>query len=385
MTGQFMHAPHRLRSGGLIDRTRSLTFSFDGRAYRGHPGDTLASALIANGVKVVARSFKYHRARGILSAGSEEPNALVELRAGARCEPNTRATTIELYEGLLAQSQNRWPSLRFDLQAVNSAIAPILSTGFYYKTFMWPPKFWEKIYEPLIRGAAGLGRAAAQEDPDTYEKAFLHCDVLIVGGGATGLMAALAAGRTGARVVLADEDFRLGGRLLSENSVVGERSAADWATHVVAELQALPDVRILSRTTVIGVYDGGTYSAIERVSDHVEVPPEFEPRQRLWRIFAKRCVVAAGAIERPLVFGDNDRPGVMLASAVRTYLNRYAAVPGHRAVVFGAGDDIATTVRDLVRAGSTVEAVVDARTTVAERVRAAAKAAGARLVADGVL
>src|SRR5262245_34581558 len=326
MTGQFIDARKRLRSGGLIDRTRSLLFSFDGRAYRGHPGDTLASALIANGVKVVARSFKYHRPRGILSAGSEEPNALVELRAGARCEPNTRATTVELYQGLLAKSQNRWPSLRFDLQAINSAIAPILSTGFYYKTFMWPPAFWEKVYEPLIRRAAGLGRASAQEDPDTYEKAYLYCDVLIVGGGATGLMAALAAGRTGARVVLADEDFRLGGRLLSENQVVGGRSAANWAAHVVAELQALPDVRILSRTTVVGVYDGGAYSAIERVNDHVEVPPEFEPRQRLWRIFAKRCVLAAGAIERPLVFGDNDRPGVMLASAVRTYLNRYAAV-----------------------------------------------------------
>ena len=385
MTGEFMHAKQRLHSGGLIDRTRSLTFYFDGRAYRGHPGDTLASALIANGVKLVARSFKYHRPRGILSAGSEEPNALVELRAGARREPNTRATTVELYEGLLAKSQNRWPSLRFDVQAINSAIAPMLATGFYYKTFMWPPAFWEKIYEPLIRRAAGLGTAATQEDSDTYEKAFLHCDVLIVGGGATGLMAALAAGRTGARVVLADEDFRLGGRLLSENRVVGERSAAEWAAHVVAELQALPDVRILPRTTVIGVYDGGTYSAIERVNDHVAVPPEFEPRQRLWRIFAKRCVLTAGAIERPLVFGDNDRPGVMLAGAVRTYLNRYAAVPGHRAVVFGVGDDITTTVNDLIRAGSTVEAVVDARTTVPEHVRAAAKAAGARLVAGGVV
>src|SRR5262245_24782108 len=357
MIAASIRARQRLRSGGLIDRTRALTFYFDGCAYRGHPGDTLASALLANGVKVVARSFKYHRPRGILSAVCEEPNALVGLLAGARCEPNTRATTVELYEGLFAKSQNRWPSLRFDLQAINSAIAPILSTGFYYKTFMWPPAFWEKVYEPLIRRAAGLGKASAQEDPDSYEKAYLHCDVLVVGGGATGLMAALAAGRTGARVVLADEDFRLGGRLLSENRVVSDRSAAEWAAHVVAELQALPDVRILSRTTVIGVYDGGTYSAIERVNDHLALPPKFDPRHRLWRIVAKRCVLAAGAIERPLVFGDNDRPGVMLAGAVRTYLNRYAAVPGHRAVVFGVGDDIATTVEDLVRAGASVEAV----------------------------
>ncbi len=222
----------RRPSGGLIDRSRSLSFSFDGHSYRGHPGDTLASALLANGVHLVGRSFKYHRPRGILTAGPEEPNALVELRAGARREPNTRATTAELYDGLVAASQNRWPSLRFDLLAVNSLIAPMLSAGFYYKTFMWPASFWEKVYEPLIRRAAGLGRAARQEDPDGYEKAFLHCDVLVVGGGPAGLMAALAAGRTGARVVLCDEDFRLGGRLIAENLIVAGRSSGEWAADI---------------------------------------------------------------------------------------------------------------------------------------------------------
>ena len=315
-------------SGGLIDRSRTLAFSFDGHSYRGHPGDTLASALLANGVHLVGRSFKYHRPRGILTAGPEEPNALVELRTGARREPNTRATTAELYDGLIATSQNRWPSLRFDLMAVNSLIAPILSAGFYYKTFMWPASFWEKVYEPLIRRAAGLGRASGQEDPDGYEKAFLHCDVLVVGGGPAGLMAALAAGRTGARVVLCDEDFRLGGRLIAENLVVAGRSSGEWAADAQAELAALPNVRIMRRTTVVGAYDGGTYSALERVNDHVAEPPAYEPRQRLWRILAKRCVLAAGAIERPLVFGDNDRPGIMLAGAVRAYLNRYAVGAG---------------------------------------------------------
>src|SRR5262245_29068095 len=210
----------RMPRGGLIERARTLTFAFDGGSYHGHPGDTLASALLANGVHLVGRSFKYHRPRGILTAGPEEPNALVELRTGARLEPNTRATTAQLYDGLVAASQNRWPSLTFDLLAVNSLIAPILSAGFYYKTFMWPASFWEKVYEPLIRRAAGLGRAAGREDPDTYEKAFLHCDVLVVGGGPAGLMAALAAGRTGARVVLCDEDFRVGGRLIAENLIV---------------------------------------------------------------------------------------------------------------------------------------------------------------------
>jgi heterotetrameric sarcosine oxidase alpha subunit len=375
----------RLPAGGLIDRSRELVFSFDGRGYRGHPGDTLASALVANGVRLVGRSFKYHRPRGILTAGPEEPNALVELRSGARREPNTRATTAELYDGLDAVSQNRWPSLKFDLLSLNSLIAPVLSAGFYYKTFMWPASFWEKVYEPLIRRAAGLGRASGENDPDTYEKAFLHCDVLVVGGGPAGLMAALAAGRTGARVVLCDEDFRLGGRLLAESLVVGEHSSAEWAAHIAAELAALPDVRILPRTTVVGSYDDGTYSALERVNDHVAEPPEHEPRQRLWRIFAKRCVLAAGAIERPLVFGDNDRPGVMLAGAVRAYLNRYAAAPGRNAVVFAASDETARTVGDLSRAGVRVEAIVDPRTEVPASIEAAASAAGARLLAGGAV
>jgi sarcosine oxidase subunit alpha len=374
-----------LPSGGLIDRSRALAFTFDGRRYGGHAGDTLASALLANGVHLVGRSFKYHRPRGILTAGPEEPNALVELRQGARREPNTRATAAELYHGLIAASQNRWPSLRFDLLAINSLISPVLSAGFYYKTFMWPAAFWEKVYEPLIRRAAGLGRASAQEDPDTYEKAFLHCDVLVVGAGPAGLMAALAAGRTGARVVLCDEDFRLGGRLIADYRVVADRSSADWATHTQAELAALSNVRILSRTTVVGVYDGGTYSALERVNDHVAEPPEYEPRQRLWRIFAKRCVLAAGAIERPLVFGDNDRPGIMLAGAVRAYLNRYAVAPGLRAVVFGTNDEMARTIADLNRAGVHVEAIVDARASVPGSIEAAAKSADARLIAGGAI
>ena len=381
-------ARRRLRTVGRCSSiaAKSLSFSFDGRGYRGHPGDTLASALLANGVHLVGRSFKYHRPRGILTAGPEEPNALVELGEGARREPNTRATTAELYDGLVAASQNRWPSLRFDLLAINSVLAPILSAGFYYKTFMWPAAFWEKVYEPLIRRAAGLGRAAGEDDPDTYEKAFLHCDVLVVGGGAAGLMAALAAGRAGARVVLCEQDFRLGGRLIAERRALDERSSADWAAHIAAELAALPDVRILPRTTVFGVYDHGTYAALERVNDHVAAPPEHEPRQRFWRILAKRCVLAAGAIERPLVFGDNDRPGVMLAGAVRTYLNRYAVAPGRRAVVFANNDETARTVADLARAGIARRGRRrSARRASRGSIEAAAKAADARLIAGGAV
>jgi sarcosine oxidase subunit alpha len=352
---------NRLRESGLIDRSKSVRFSFDGETLTGHPGDTLASALLANGVKLVGRSFKYHRPRGILTAGSEEPNALVELRSGARREPNTRATTIELYEGLEAASQNRWPSLKFDVLAANQLLAPIFGAGFYYKTFMWPASFWEKVYEPAIRRAAGLGYAADLPEPDHYEKAHAFCDVLVIGAGPAGLAAALAAARSGARVILAGEDFRLGGRLLAERHEIDGAPALDWVAAAEAELESLPDCRILRRTTVFGVYDGGTYAALERVNDHVPVPPAHEPRQRVWRIVAKRAVLAAGAIERPIVFGDNDRPGVMLAGAVRAYVNRFGVAPGHRAVVFADNDDGPRTAADLAEAGVEVAAVIDAR------------------------
>ena len=378
--------PFRLAAGGLVDRGRPLAFSFDGRRYQGLAGDTLASALVANGVRLVGRSFKYHRPRGLLSAGPEEPNGLVELRPdGDRREPNSRATTVELHDGLAARSQNRWPSLGFDLMAVNGLAAPLIRAGFYYKTFMWPAAFWEKVYEPLIRRAAGLGRAAEGADPDHYEKAHLFCDLLVVGSGPAGLMAALAAGRAGARVVLCEEDFRLGGRLIAERTEVGGASGADWVAGILAELDSLDSVVILRRTTVYGAYDHGTFGAVERVSDHLAEPPAHAPRQRAWRIVAKRVVLAAGAIERPLVFGDNDRPGVMLAGAVRTYLNRFGALPGRTAVIFANNDAAATTALDLAAAGAHVAAIVDPREEPGEAVRAAAKASGARLIAGGVV
>lgn len=377
--------PNRIATGGIVDRSRTLQFTFDGVNYIGHPGDTIASALLANDVMLTGRSFKYHRPRGILSAGSEEPNALVELRRGLFREPNTKATMAELYDGLEASSQNRWPSLSFDVMSINSILSPIFVAGFYYKTFMWPAAFWERIYEPAIRRAAGLGRAAAGADPDTYEKATAFCDVLVIGAGPAGLAAALSAARSGARVILADENFALGGRCLDDGRQIDGRAVASSVADVEAELQAIADVQILRRTTVFGAYDGGTYGAVERVCDHLAAVPKGLPRQRLWRLVAKQTILTSGATERPIVFGGNDLPGVMLAGSVRTYINRFGVVPGKRAVVFANNDDAATTIHELRLAGAEVVALIDSRRAPGPRVRAIAETAGVQLISGGVV
>ncbi|MBP7336568.1 sarcosine oxidase subunit alpha family protein [Niveispirillum sp.] len=360
----------RLATGGQIDRSSPHNFTFDGRAYQGFAGDTLASALIANGVRLVGRSFKYHRPRGVLSAGPEEPNALVTLGAGAHREPNTRATLVELFDGLQAGSQNRWPNLRFDLLALNQMVSPLLVAGFYYKTFMWPASFWERVYEPLIRRAAGLGHLSTLPDPDHYDREHGFCDLLVIGGGPAGLASALAAGRAGLRVILACEDFRWGGRLLSERHVIADQAGDTWAAQVVEELASMPNVRMLGRTTIVGAYDGREYVAVERVGDPLAPAPSARPRQRLWKIVARETVLASGAIERPLVFGGNDRPGVMLASAVSSYINRFAAVPGKRAVIFTTGDSGWRTAADLIAAGAELVALADARDEVPAAIRA---------------
>ncbi len=360
-------------TGGLIDRGRTLRFTFNGRAFAGHPGDTLASALIANGQRLVGRSFKYHRPRGIVSAGPEEPNALVELHDGARREPNTRATVTELADGLVARSQNHRGPLAFDPMAAADLLSPFLGAGFYYKTFMWPRRLWEKLYEPAIRAAAGLGRLSGEPDPDIYDKGFLHADLLVIGAGPAGLMAALTAARAGVRVILADEDFVMGGRLNAETLAVDDRPGHEWAAATVAELAAL-GVRLMPRTTVYGVFDHGIYGALERRTDGAD-----KPRHVLWRIYARRAVLAAGATERPIAFPDNDRPGIMLAGAVRAYANRFAAAPGTRVAVFTNNDDGWRTVHDLREKGVEVAAVVDSREATPEPPAGVAVHRGARV------
>jgi methylglutamate dehydrogenase subunit C len=350
----------RIDGKGLIDRTKPVRFRFDGKDYAGYAGDTLASALLANDVRLVGRSFKYHRPRGVMTAGSEEPNAMVEVLEGDQQTPNVRATMQEVFEGLTARSQNRWPSLRWDAMSINDALAPFFSAGFYYKTFMWPRPFWEAIYEPLIRRAAGLGRLSGLRDDSPYEQAYAHCDLLVIGAGPAGLMAALTAARAGADVILADEGARMGGRLLSETITLDGKSGADWVDGVLAELAAMPNVRLMPRTTVTGAYDHGSYGALERVGLHLAPKPHL-PRECFWRIRAARAILCAGAIERGIAFAANDRPGIMMAGAVRAYLNRYGVAPGKRVTIFANNDDARRTARDLAAAGVTVAALIDPR------------------------
>ena len=352
--------PNRLDAGGRIDRSKPLSFSFNGKVYRGFAGDTLASALLANGVSIVGRSFKYHRPRGIVGAGSEEPNAILQVGTGESTQPNLRATQVELYEGLTARTTKGWPSVKFDLTAINDAVSRVLGAGFYYKTFMYPRKLWD-FYERLIRASAGFGEAPGGPDPDHYEHRNAHCDVLVAGAGPAGLMAALAAGRAGARVIIADEQPEFGGSLLASNDPVEHQFATDWVAEVVAELDRMPEVIRLPRSTVFGYYDQNFLTIVERCTEHLGERLHTEIRQREWRVRARRVVLAQGAIERPLVFSNNDRPGVMLASAVSTYINRYAVCPGRHAVIFTNNDGAYQTALDLRGAGGHVEAVVDCR------------------------
>jgi len=386
-----MSQPCRLPAGGRIDRGTLLAFRFNGRHYEGHQGDTLASALLANGVSVIARSWKYHRPRGIVASGVEEPNAVVQLETGARTVPNARATEVELYDGLVAASVNAWPSVDFDVMAVTGLFARFMPAGFYYKTFMWPQSFWMK-YEHLIRKASGLGTSPTEPDPDHYDKMNAHCDVLVVGGGPAGLAAAWSAGKSGARVILADEQSEFGGSLLAHRDLaaVAIDPASDgsidgatpmvWVARTVANLKAMPEVRLLPRSTAFGYHDHNFLTIAERLTDHVPPGQRRGPRERVWRVRAKQVVLATGASERPLVFGNNDRPGVMLASAVSTFVNRYGVRPGARAVVFTNNDSAYRTALCLAAAGIDVAAVVDPRPAPAGELPGRVRKAGIEVI-----
>ena len=357
-----MGQAYRLATGGRIDRAKRIAFRFNGRVIEGYQGDTVASALLANGVHFVARSFKYHRPRGILSHCSEEPNALLAVDRGpGRGDPNNRATVVEATEGLAVASQNHWPALAFDIGAVNDFLSPVLVAGFYYKTFKWPRSFWDTVYEPKIRAAAGLGRAPSGRDADRYAHRHAHCDILVVGAGPAGLAAALAASKAGKQTILADEQAAPGGSLLHDvTSTIDGGPAQSWVAHTVAVLRTRENVVVLPRTTAFGYYNHNQVALVERVTDHLAMPPTNMPRERIWQVRAAQVVLATGAHERPLVFADNDRPGIMLAESVRVFVNRYAVAPGRKVVFATSGASAYGAAADANAAGLSVT-VMDMR------------------------
>ncbi len=345
--------------GRLVNKNKAVSFTFNGKHLQGFEGDTLASALLANDQMLVGRSFKYHRPRGVVASGAEEPNGLVNMGKGGTFEPNQRITTTELFDGLTATSQNHWPSLEFDVGAINTALSRFLPAGFYYKMFMYPRPFWKHVYEPFIRQSAGLGKAPKDRDADTYEHFNVHVDVLVVGGGIAGLAAAQAAGERGARVLLVEQTAHWGGRAAVDSPEIDGQPAAEWITSTVQALEEMENVAIRTRCMGAGVYDHGYALAYERLTDHA---PEIDgPRHRLWRIRAKQIVTATGAIERPLSFAGNDIPGVLLASAVRDYVVNYGVSIGDRTLVVTNNDDAYRTAIMLKQAGLDVPAIVDAR------------------------
>ena len=365
---------YRLSNGGRIDRSQLVTFSFDGATYSGFAGDTLASALLANGVTLFGRSFKYHRPRGLMAAGTEEPNALVSVTRGpGRFTPNFRATGVELHDGLVAVSQNRWPSLKTDFGAINDRLSVFFPAGFYNKTFMWPRSFWDKLYEPIIRRMAGLGDAPTQEDPDIYASTYAHCDLLIIGAGPAGIDAALAASATNKRVIIIDEQDELGGGALCDPALW------PWLDRSVNALASAAGVTVLTRTTAFGYYHDNFIGAVQRLTDHLaDGGPngEYAPREKLWRIRAGEVILAQGAIERPLVFDGNDTPGVMLSSAAKTYANRYGVSVGKSVALMASHDSGWHDVFALAKAGVGIAAIIDARNDVDAALLAAADQLG---------
>ncbi len=328
----------RLDKGGLINRDKKLSFKFNGKKYFGYEGDTLASALIANGVHLVGRSFKYHRPRGFFGAGVDEPYAIVQMNRNNEVDPNVRATEQELFEGLEAKSVNCWPNVDFDIGAINNFLGKFFPAGFYYKTFMWPKSFWYKLYEPIIRKAAGFGAASIKHDKEKYEHKYEYCDLLITGSGPSGLASAYAAAQNGAKVILAEDKSRFGGSLLTSEVTIGNQSGKEWAEKIISELKLMPNVVVKNRSQVFGYYDHNMLVMSERVSDHLPKTEKYIPKQRLWYIRAKEVIISSGSIERPIVFGNNDTPGVMLSSAAKEYLKIYGVLVGKKPLIFTNND-----------------------------------------------
>jgi len=354
----------RLDKAGYISRDKKISFKFNGKKYFGYEGDTLASALLANGIHLVGRSFKYHRPRGFVGAGVDEPNAHVQLYNGAKTEPNAIATSVELVEGLIATSQNCWPSVSFDFGAINNLLNKFFPAGFYYKTFMWPSSFWKK-YEYFIRHSAGLGKSPTKSDPDIYDHKYIHCDVLVVGAGISGVIAAKTAAKNNLKTLLVDEKNELGGTTIyqdSENYKIENQISSNWLKNEINELKQLSNLKIKTRTSVAAFHGYNFLLARENFTDHLNKnEKKGKIRQRLLKIRAKKVIIATGALERPMIFNNNDRPGVMLSSAVKKYANYYGVISGKKTVFFTNNDSAYESAISLNKKGINVEAIIDIR------------------------
>ena len=341
----------RLEKEGLINRSKKISFKFNGKSFFGYEGDTLASALIANGVHLVGRSFKYHRPRGFFGAGVDDPYALVQLIRNNESIPNVKATEQELFEGLEAKSVNCWPNVNFDIGGINNFLRIFLPAGFYYKTFMWPKSFWYKIYEPFIRKAAGFGVVSHEPDKERYEHKYEYCDLLITGSGPSGLASAYSAAKNGAKVILAEDKPRFGGSLLTSDVNIGNESGKEWADKIITELKGMPNVVVKNRAQVFGYYDHNMLVMSERLTEHLPKSDKFTPKQKLWYIRAKEVVISSGSIERPLVFGNNDTPGVLLSSAAKEYMKVYGVLVGKKPIIFTNNDSAYETAIEFKKNG----------------------------------
>ena len=355
-----MSQKFRIKDKGYINRNKIINFKFNGKSFTGYEGDTLASALLANGIHLVGRSFKYHRPRGFFAAGVDEPNAKLQVNLNGHSEPNVNATEIELVEGITATSQNCWPSVEFDIGAINNLLNKFFPAGFYYKTFMWPKSFWYKVYEPFIRKAAGLGVASVEKDKERYEHKFEYCDLLVTGSGPAGLASAYAAAKSGAKVILAEDKHRFGGSLLLDDVSIDNLSGKDWADKIISELKEMPNVTVKNRSQVFGYYDHNMLVMYERVGDHLEKKSKYTPRQRLWYIRCKEVILSTGSIERPIVFGNNDTPGVMLASGAKEYMKVYGVLVGKKPIIFTNNDSAYETAIEFKNNGAE-PVVIDTR------------------------
>ena len=346
----------RVHKTKYINETKRVSFKYDGKNYFGYEGDTLASALLANGVHLIGRSFKYHRPRGIMSCGSEEPNAICQISdKNDLTEPNVRATELEIYDGLEAFSQNCWPNVKFDIGGINNLISPLIPAGFYYKTFMWPKSFWKKVYEPLIRMSAGLGKSPTEPDPDIYDHKYVHYDVLVIGGGLSGIISAKIAAKSNLKTLLVDDKKTLGGSTIFQNNdsfKIDDQHSSKWLEKEINEISEIENLTVKTRTS-IAAYHGYNYLlARENLTDHLSIKDKKDKiRQRLWKIRAKKVIVATGAIERPLVFNNNDRPGILLSNSINKYLDYYGVACGKNIILFTNNDSAYETAISLHKKG----------------------------------